>query len=517
MRKRSAIHAAAFYLATGLMVGRAATIISGNLFFTTFQNQSGTVLPLTPDLWKVAFVYDSLAGLCLGSSTLPCPAGDPTITPIATLKGADGLIFDPNDTTFSTLLVGEQDTNRVAQIKTDGTGLSEKKADASQPDAFGSGQAYGVAATPDKTKLLTIPNSVGSGQFNVNVSPLNPLGDGTTHAVSGPDTSIRGIAFIGNTAYYGDALDFGFTGHVGTIDISGATFITSRSTIVDDVNPGSPAGQGSLPSHGLEFDAFSGCIILSGSNQIWQVCPDAVLANTLHIKAKLSTILTCTHPANNPFCGSVNWDQVSVDGAGHLFAANNDGDLLFIDYSHSASKSISDAGNYSKLQFLSVALDDVVNGGGAPTPPTGCPATQGFWHKASNWPNVASPVNIDGVTYNPNHSMTIGGMTYTQSQLLLILPSGSLHTGGYVNALSQFIAAVLNVAAGAQHSTIDATISAINTDLTGVQFILATSLGSVPPNVQAELNAFEPVLDQYNSAVGLNCTEGTGLNIPSRK
>src|SRR5579864_5665425 len=41
--------------------------------------------------------------------------------------------------------------------------------------------------------------------------------------------------------------------------------------------------------------------------------------------------------------------------------------------------------------------------------PTGCPATQGFWHKAANWPNVTKVV--DGVTYNggTNHSMVIGG------------------------------------------------------------------------------------------------------------
>ena len=29
---------------------------------------------------------------------------------------------------------------------------------------------------------------------------------------------------------------------------------------------------------------------------------------------------------------------------------------------------------------------------------TGCPATQGFWHKASRWPN--SSTFVDGVTYN---------------------------------------------------------------------------------------------------------------------
>jgi hypothetical protein len=43
------------------------------------------------------------------------------------------------------------------------------------------------------------------------------------------------------------------------------------------------------------------------------------------------------------------------------------------------------------------------------------------------------------------------------------MPSGSLHTSGCFNALSQFIAGVLNLAAGAQdNATIDSAISTIN-------------------------------------------------------
>jgi hypothetical protein len=145
--------------------------------------------------------------------------------------------------------------------------------------------------------------------------------------------------------------------------------------------------------------------------------------------------------------------------------------------------------------------------------PTGCPATQGFWHKSSRWPNVSKV--IDGVIYNggTDHSMVIGGIKYTQSQLLLILPSGALHTGGYVNALSQFVAAVLNLAAGAQTDSIDSTISAINTDLAGIPFITGTSLAPISASLQATLASFETTLDNYNSAVGLGCTEGSGLTL----
>lgn len=149
------------------------------------------------------------------------------------------------------------------------------------------------------------------------------------------------------------------------------------------------------------------------------------------------------------------------------------------------------------------------------TPATGCPATQGFWHKGANWPDVSTIV--DGVTFNgaTDHSMVIGGITYTQDQLLALMPSGSLHTGGYVNALSQFIAAVLNLAAGAQHTaTIDTTIFAINMDLAGIPFVIGTSpvqLAPISANLKATLASFETALDNYNSAVGLGCSEGSGL------
>jgi hypothetical protein len=80
------------------------------------------------------------------------------------------------------------------------------------------------------------------------------------------------------------------------------------------------------------------------------------------------------------------------------------------------------------------------------------------------WPNVTKVV--DGVTCNGTSTpktMTVAGVTYTQAQLLLLMPSGVLHTSGHVNALSQFIAGVLNLAAGAQdNAAIDSAISTIN-------------------------------------------------------
>jgi hypothetical protein len=148
----------------------------------------------------------------------------------------------------------------------------------------------------------------------------------------------------------------------------------------------------------------------------------------------------------------------------------------------------------------------------APPPGTGCPATQGFWHKGSNWPAVT--VNVDGIQYNggTDFSMVIGGIKYTQAQLLELMPSGSLHSGNYANSLSQLIAAVLNIAAGAQHSaSVDAVIAQDNNALTAVQIFCGAGLCTVPASVANVVQGNLTALDNYNSALGLNCSEGSGL------
>lgn len=156
-----------------------------------------------------------------------------------------------------------------------------------------------------------------------------------------------------------------------------------------------------------------------------------------------------------------------------------------------------------------------------PPPSGGCPATQGFWHKAANWPAVTA--TVDGIVYNgaTDFSMVIGGITYTQTELLQVMPSGGLHSGNYANSLSQLIAAVLNVAAGAQHTISgDAAIASDNTALAGVQIFCSAGLNtlcSVSSTVVSAVQANLTGLDNYNSALGLGCTEGAGLTIGSGK
>src|SRR5437867_3932961 len=110
----------------------AATPISGELYYTTFQTQSNGP---GPNVYCIHFSSDGIAVLTLSDDHL-----------VASLHGADGLIFDPNDASGKTLIVGEQNANRVAGQTVDGTincvpgGTVINKADKNNAFGVGLGQ-----------------------------------------------------------------------------------------------------------------------------------------------------------------------------------------------------------------------------------------------------------------------------------------------------------------------------------------------------------------------------------------
>ncbi len=352
---------AALALMFGVASGDAATITSGDLFFTTYQNNGGLGISGGPakgtNYWSVHFTYSTGTPntLVLGPNV-----------PLANLTGADGIIFDPNDSTH--LLIGEQGANLVASVGTTaGPPSAEKLADQSgtlNPNA------YAVTATPDGTKLVVLPNSAVP---YINILPL-PLANGTARGVDHP--GIVGLAFIKDStnvlqAYWGDAPDFSVTGSFGQIDLT--TGVTNLSKIIDDTASG--GGQQGLPSHGLEYDPYSNCIILSDATQIWQLCPDATAPNTFHIVSKVTSGGDCNSAGQATYncVGHNSFDQTTVDGLGHMFASNNNGDLFFIDYQDTPTnpnpKHLIGLSAFTKRVFLAEALDDIANGGGAPPPP----------------------------------------------------------------------------------------------------------------------------------------------------
>ena len=163
--------------------------------------------------------------------------------------------------------------------------------------------------------------------------PLNPFAAGTTHTPTGDDTDITQIAFDdeGN-AYYTASDAFG-NGQFGTIDL--ATMVTTR------IHTNLPA------AHGMAWDDYTNTLILAGDNHISQIDP----ADLTTLKADLTIDIPVVNELLDHF------DQVSVDGEGHLFAAINNGNLFFLDYETSAL--LDGEENVQQIEFLQNFLDDI--------------------------------------------------------------------------------------------------------------------------------------------------------------
>jgi hypothetical protein len=99
----------------------------------------------------------------------------------------------------------------------------------------------------------------------------------------------------------------------------------------------------------------------------------------------------------------------------------------------------------------------------------------------------------------PVGSITIGGITYTESQLLQVL---QMSTGGDAVLIltDQLIAAELNILSGAPHSaTTDATIAQSNSLLAGINLLTHTAVKGTT-TLGSQMIADAGYLEKYNNA-----------------
>lgn len=133
----------------------------------------------------------------------------------------------------------------------------------------------------------------------------------------------------------------------------------------------------------------------------------------------------------------------------------------------------------------------------------GCPATQGYWKKHA----MATP------------TLTIGGITYTDAQLVNILDTAPKGGDATLILLHQLIAALANEAAGARHAGVIEDGVSVDTAIAEAQALLTangnTTFVAASSTLGQEYTTLSTILDDYNSAVGLNCNEGSGLIGPS--
>ncbi len=281
-----------------------ATAVTTDLFFTTFAG--GT------NVWKTTSSYDGAT-----THTLASP------TAIGSTAGADGIAGNPQNADL--LLIGGQ-AGRINTIsKTTGTATTY----ASPVNVFH------LEVTDDNT---VFGSGIPSGSLaRHDINPDGSLSVGTNIPVSGDIGTITQLIET-PSGFYFTSSGPGGNGAFGTLMFDTGNPDTATTATTSILSSPEDA------AHGGVYDPFTNSVIIGGDNEISQYSLDTDTFSSNYIQP--------TGP-----CGSVTFDQGTVDGMGHLYWASNQGCLLFVDYS--ASGLVSDASNFTDFQFLISNLDDV--------------------------------------------------------------------------------------------------------------------------------------------------------------
>lgn len=256
---------------------------------------------------------------------------------------------------------------------------------------------------------------------------------------------------------------------------------TPSGTAISTLVTSTPAGQTEPES--ILFVPPQVCT-LNGTNFSYFVSAYAANDQRDNVNTNNGDLLAFTQAQVAPFVG-----QALVPFEGGVIYTFNPTTHIFTPFSTPVPIPAGNPGLY-QLEGASLVACPPATG-------TGCPATQGFWKHHSI---LTAP-------------LTIGGVSYTNAQLVTILNTAPQGGNAALILMHQLIAAVANEAAGAQHTAAaDAAISQAE------GLIAANSLNFNSPTfvdsnstLGAQMIALANILDNYNSAVGLNCSEASGL------
>ncbi len=263
------------------------------------------------EISRIGLTYDGAGGLTTSGQTV-----------IATTPGADGIVF----TSDGFLAIGGQG-NAVYRVNPTTGAYTTQTA--------GGTAAFHMMVAPNGTIWSSgIPGT--PAHYNSTLT-----NNGTAVPLAGDDLFIDSISWTGSDSTEGFYTSSGAGGHgnFGTIDLTTASTTRIYS--------------GLEAAHGMTYDPYTGNLILFGDSHITQIDP-----------VSHAIVSDYFQPGS-----SINFDQGTVDGKGHIFAASNDGNLVLIDYS--VSKKVGAPDFTPNVVFLTRFLDDIaplVGPGSSPVP-----------------------------------------------------------------------------------------------------------------------------------------------------
>src|SRR6516164_1878384 len=303
MRRHNALlYGTATLVCTLCAAAAQADPVTVQLFYTTYNGGAN---------------IDEVTSVTLSGSTLTFTGNQN----IATTTGADGILFLPD----GNLAIGGQGGGgggaQIHEITTGGVAVANVNT-LFNGSTFDGSYHLALSSNSPTATLYSMCN----GECGANLSRTTLAGGGLQNATTatniavtgGVSHDVRGLIFdpVNSTWYYGTAGDGSTSGDFGTVSFNGTTATLTR--LLSDV-----------PAHGLTFDPFTNDIIFSSGNVVDQFDPTS------------GTIVSTFTDTNNP---GDHFDQSAVDGAGHLFVASNNGNLVGIDYDSATGHLINGAG-----------------------------------------------------------------------------------------------------------------------------------------------------------------------------
>jgi hypothetical protein len=263
----------------------AATQFQGTVYYTRFAGQ--------PNVTSLGFTYDD------GTHSLTYG----TQHDIASLNGADGIMFAPN----GNLLVTSNATGLIYRLDT-ASGQTLQSVSTGTP-GFAD---FHMALDPGRAQFYSSNryNRLSGPLDTFGINPNGSVNNATTTPITGDDTNVTQLGFAPNgRIVYVDGAPNSF-GSIGLFTFGAPNDVTTQLIGANQVRA----------AHGVIYDPFSGLWTMFGGGSVATMDPNA--ATNAGIVASLKQSVQ--------FVGD--FDQGAVDGFGHAFIAGS-GDITFLDYS----------------------------------------------------------------------------------------------------------------------------------------------------------------------------------------
>ena len=405
-------------LGTATVFASGGTAASGTLYYTCFANSGRTTGSCSPsDVQSASYSYNSKGVLSITN-----------IKSLYSTQGADGLQFLFHK---DLVVAGQQNKNGNGDV----TQLSPGKNGFTIVNKVSSGltQVDHISVAPG-SQYITAGGYSGEGLAVIPVNTKGVITAGHSCTFDSQGSNVTSAPSVMNTVVWvptsGGNFQAYYTAYTGSpgsapggYGVFGEIAITnpmssSCAYTLNQLLPAPGPTAGFEAAHGMAYDPSSRSIMLFGSTMIAQISvpssgiipasPPLAPASEIVFSGQCTSNVPCQHeplPSNNYASGPNHFDQGSVDGNGHIFVSDNNGNLVAVTYP--AGGLISNLTNIYD-SALTPSLDDIAPMMGAGAQPSYSVTTKDSGSTATPGTTISDTAQV-----SVNQAQSIPGGTVT--------------------------------------------------------------------------------------------------------